>query len=78
MIDVIRLEFGKGLLNVAGSPELWIINPLELSKNNLVNPLPFIMLHSIGKVRVEYHEPVRIHKVMDSSATASSYKSGYI
>ena len=70
LIDIIRLQSVKGLLNrVVGSPEV------------LVYPLPFVMLLSIGKVHVEYpqtSEPVRIHKAMDLSTPAFSYKLDYI
>ena len=76
LIDIIRLQSGKGLLNrVVGSPEVLMVFEV------LVYPLPFAMLISIGKMRVEYpqtSEPVRIHKAMDLSTPACSYKLDYI
>ena len=72
LIDIIRLQSVKGLLNrVVGSPEALMVFEV------LVYPLPFVMLLSIGKVHVEYpqtSEPVRIHKAMDLSTPAFSYK----
>lgn len=76
LIDIIRLQSVKGLLNrVVGSPEALMVFEV------LVYPLPFVMLLSIGKVHVEYpqtSEPVRIHKAMDLSTPAFRYKLGYI
>ena len=54
------------------------MNPLELSLYNLIHQVSFAMPVATGKVHVEYHDPVRIRKAMDSSTAGCSYKLGCI
>lgn len=61
--------------NHEGSHKLWK-NVLEPSQHNLIYQVPFAMPVTIEKVNSEYHKPVRIHKVMDSSTVASINKFG--
>ena len=43
------------------------MKPLELFQYNLNDQVPFAMPIAIGKVHTECHDPVGMHKAMDSS-----------
>ena len=50
------------------------INPLELLQHNLIHQVPFTMPAAIREVHAEYHNPVRIHKAMNSGTAGCCYK----
>lgn len=58
-----------------GTHKLWK-NVVEPSQHDLIYQVPFAMPVTIEKVNSEYHKPVSIHKVMDSSTVASTNKFG--